>query len=321
MKAVFRNALAMVVLAVFLVGPLWGDDPQGKIVRSDNWLGLMCYPPPAVLRAQLNLPKGQGLVVAEVVADGPAAKAGIKENDVLLTAGDKSLTDLPTLTRLVADTGAKQIKIKLLRGGKEQTVSATPAERPAEPPRGWVFPGQDRAALRQWLEQFDEDKLAPGQLRPKLRLRFLRPGVILGEGEVRAAWPGDLSVNVTREGDKPVQIKIKKGDKEWDVSSEELGNLPATLLPFVEQMLGGGGGAVAPPAEAEIDAKLPEISLPEVTVPEPGEATEESNSTPPRPQPDTEAKPVEKEDVQRRLEEINRRLKKLQDELRTLEDE
>ena len=43
------------------------------------------------LADQLNLPKGKGLLVTSVKADSPAARAGLKVNDVLLKLGKQEV--------------------------------------------------------------------------------------------------------------------------------------------------------------------------------------------------------------------------------------
>ena len=43
------------------------------------------------------------MLVANVVADGPAAKAGIKRNDIILSFGGQDVADLRHFPRLVAN--------------------------------------------------------------------------------------------------------------------------------------------------------------------------------------------------------------------------
>ena len=52
--------------------------------------------------------------------------------------------------------------------------------------------------------------------------------------------PPDTSVVVSKEGDKPANITVKRGDKKWEVTEKQLDKLPADVRPFVEQMLGRG---------------------------------------------------------------------------------
>src|SRR5207244_13124744 len=56
---------------------------------GDMRLGIHVDKPSATLTDQLDLPKGQGLVIAQVVTDSAAAKAGLKANDILLEVDGK----------------------------------------------------------------------------------------------------------------------------------------------------------------------------------------------------------------------------------------
>ena len=87
---------------------------------------------PAALRAQLNLPEKQGLLVEGVAPESPAAKAGIEQYDILLRAGDKPLTEPRDLVEAVQAAKDGKLTIELIRGGQHKTIEATPAKRPEE---------------------------------------------------------------------------------------------------------------------------------------------------------------------------------------------
>ena len=59
--------------------------------RGLDGVGADLTPADDAVRAQLKLPEGQGLVVTSVADGGPAAKAGLKANDILLTLDGKPL--------------------------------------------------------------------------------------------------------------------------------------------------------------------------------------------------------------------------------------
>src|SRR5213080_3240762 len=54
-----------------------------------TFLGVDTSEVPGVLCDQLGLPKGFGLVVDYVVPDGPAAAAGVQQNDVIKMLNDQ----------------------------------------------------------------------------------------------------------------------------------------------------------------------------------------------------------------------------------------
>src|SRR4029078_13353812 len=86
------------------------------------------------LRAQLELPDNQGLVVANVVPNSPAAKAGLKQHDILLKGNSKELRENKDLIDLVMSEGAKkgQITLDILRHNKHESVNLKPEDRPVD---------------------------------------------------------------------------------------------------------------------------------------------------------------------------------------------
>src|SRR5262249_46490054 len=73
----------------------------------------------------LNLPRGQGLIITRVKADSPAAKAGLKVNDVLLKVGGAAVPGDPKEFGRALDKikGGEAVSAVVLRKGKEETVS------------------------------------------------------------------------------------------------------------------------------------------------------------------------------------------------------
>ena len=95
-----------------------------------HYIGVSVVPVDQTLRSHLNLDKGQGVVVTNVMKDSPAAKAGFLKHDVLLSAGETSLGKLDDLHKVVTASAGKSLSIKLLRSGKRQTLNVTPEKRP-----------------------------------------------------------------------------------------------------------------------------------------------------------------------------------------------
>jgi hypothetical protein len=87
-----------------------------------------------------------------------------------------------------------------------------------------------------------------------LGLMFARPGIVTPKQVIvrHGEFPDDLSIEVKKEGDHPAKIHVKKGDKEWDVTEDKLGELPDDVRPHVHQFFGGLWG----PGLKEMAAKL-----------------------------------------------------------------
>ncbi len=107
------------------------DDRMPKVPVT--FLGVETSEVPGVLCDQLGLPKGFGLVVDYVVPDGPAAAAGVQQNDIVKMLNDQILTDPGQLAKLVRSyQEGTTVTLTLLRKGQEQkvTVKLTKKEVP-----------------------------------------------------------------------------------------------------------------------------------------------------------------------------------------------
>jgi|GEM_PF-4878522 len=91
-----------------------------------NGLGVDVAVPEAALKAQLNLPEGQGLTVTQVPDDSIGAKAGLKVHDVIVAVGDQVVNDPAALSKLLDAADGKSVKLKLWRAGKQTELEATP---------------------------------------------------------------------------------------------------------------------------------------------------------------------------------------------------
>jgi S1-C subfamily serine protease len=100
---------------------------DGRVRRA--YLGLVTVPAPlsAQLRARFGRPSG--LRVAEVVPDGPAARAGVRAGDLLLAAADHPVSAAQDLQRLMFDDAiGKPMSITVMRNGALVDVIAEPSE-------------------------------------------------------------------------------------------------------------------------------------------------------------------------------------------------
>jgi hypothetical protein len=102
--------------------------------KTESYLGILTAPVPKVLAAQFPglLAHGQGLVVDHVVRGSPAASAGIRKHDVLVTYQDKSIESKERLkARILATRPGTAVHLGVLRTGKLQALRARLGERPA----------------------------------------------------------------------------------------------------------------------------------------------------------------------------------------------
>ncbi len=104
---------------------------NGKVTRG--WLGVTIQNMTPELAKSFNLNPDKGVLVADVQADGPAAKAGIQSGDVILEYNGKEIHSNNDLSIAVAETRVGDAaNVKLLRSGKEMSFSVKVGERPAD---------------------------------------------------------------------------------------------------------------------------------------------------------------------------------------------
>jgi len=76
------------------------------------------------LRRAVGLPEADGLLVRGVEDDSPAAKAGLKQGDLITNAGGRALESADDLFAAI-EASSGSIELKILRGTEEQTVKVS----------------------------------------------------------------------------------------------------------------------------------------------------------------------------------------------------
>src|SRR5207247_6448129 len=98
------------------------DDRMPK--DTVTFLGVDTSEVPSGLCDHLALPRRFGLVVDYVVPDGPAAAAGVQQNDVIKMLNDQILTDPGQLAKLVRSySEGTNVTLTILRRGQEQKIT------------------------------------------------------------------------------------------------------------------------------------------------------------------------------------------------------
>src|SRR5436305_1900941 len=113
------------------------EDQMPKVPVT--FLGVETSEVPSVLCDQLGLPKGFGLVVDYVVPDGPAAAAGVQQNDVLKMLNDQILTDPGQLSKLIRSySEGTNVTLTVLRKGQEQKITVKLTKKEVPRRRAWM---------------------------------------------------------------------------------------------------------------------------------------------------------------------------------------
>jgi S1-C subfamily serine protease len=100
---------------------------DGRVRRA--YLGLAMTPGPVPAGWRERLGRKTGLLVAEVVAGGPADEAGLRRGDLLLTVAGKPVAVAQDLQRLMfSDAIGQPLAITVMRNGALVDVIAEPTE-------------------------------------------------------------------------------------------------------------------------------------------------------------------------------------------------
>jgi serine protease Do len=101
---------------------------HGKVDRG--WLGVQIQPVTPEIAASLGVTDPKGAMVVSVVPDSPAARAGVRQGDVIVAINGKDVADAHDVTRRVASLQAgKSAAFTILRDGRRDTVGVTIAAK------------------------------------------------------------------------------------------------------------------------------------------------------------------------------------------------
>ncbi len=213
--------------------------PQAKY-----WLDMRLAPVPPALNDQLKL-EGSGLLVDHVGPEGPAAKGGVKANDVVTTVNDQPIKSAQQLMDAVEKSEGKELKLGLIRAGMPLTVTLTPVKPPERPEARRRFRPEDIADIPEIrdLERKIRERLKDAGV--DMRMQIFQHGRMLPPGadfliDRRAELPDDMSINIKKQGKEPADIEVKQGDKTWTVKENDLAPLPEEVRHHVEAYLGHG---------------------------------------------------------------------------------
>ena len=182
-----------------------------------GWLGVSMQSITPDIAAAIGLGIPRGSIVAGVEPNGPAARGGVQEGDVILSIGAKTARDSREVWRAIATAPlGKPIELTVWRDGTVMTLSPVVGEM--TPPPGTDAP-QDagiHAVAGTPYEPGFRLSTVTSQLRAKYKLTAAAKGVLVTEvmpdspAYERGIAPGDVIVRVGAEPvSKPADIDAK----------------------------------------------------------------------------------------------------------------
>ncbi len=171
------------------------------------WIGIQCEPVESVvlnLRTQedaLGLPIKSGLKILNVNADGPAAKVGVKANDVLIGFNKTQTSTVDDLLNAINENKTEKAKIYLIRNKSLVTYTVTPSER--------------------------EQKTKPVGLNAKELQRIMYPQPGLEKG---------YSANISIKNGNQVKFEFKKGNEVFAADNDDIDKLPKEVQGLARQI-------------------------------------------------------------------------------------
>jgi serine protease Do len=148
----------------------------GKVSRG--YLGVLVQDVSPEFAKEFDVPDTSGAFVQNVEPDGPSAKAGVQNGDVVRKYNGQNVPDAGALTSMVTQTDpGTTVTLSILRNGKPMDIKVTLGERPAN---AGATPGRGQAPSGSALEGITVQNLTPG-MRDQLGIPSNVAGVVVSD--------------------------------------------------------------------------------------------------------------------------------------------
>ncbi len=170
---------------------------SGKKVKHGS-LGVQAQTLNREMAESLNVKDVHGALIADVVKDSPADKAGIKPGDILIEFDGKKINKVEQLIQVVLKTEPnKKVKIKLLRNGKEINLRAT-------------------------IEELTSHDSESGDTEDKSKIEYITGFTVADPLKEHIIKKGVVVVDI--DYNSPTAYSLKKGDVIMQVNGVEIVN-------------------------------------------------------------------------------------------------
>jgi membrane-associated protease RseP (regulator of RpoE activity) len=224
------------------VAPRGVEPPQppeapepARIERPKVMLGITMSEPGESLIEHLGLKEGETVLIDRVVEDLPAAKAGLKAKDIVISFdGVKPITESQIRDILRKKEPGDKVEVKVIRKGKEETLTIELAKYESSKlemaaPQAWRVGGDENEWNNLEIPQIDAEQMRK-QMEEAMR------AVRGAGGDARGFFQGpDGKVQWLdlRKGEEARKAELDARMKEFDARMKEF---DATMQKFHEQI-------------------------------------------------------------------------------------
>ncbi len=196
---------------------------KGRVTRG--WLGVLIQDVTRNLAESFGLDKPEGALIAKVLPDSPAARAGLRVGDIIVEYDGHPVPDSGSLPPLVGRTPVgKRVRIRIVRDGRPRTVTVRIGELPEEVGTGGKARRYEDTRLGLVLEPLDEETrqelgLEDGGVRvvrvtgAPAREAGLRSGDVILRIDTRPVKDLEAYRRITRalKGGRSVPVLVQRG--------------------------------------------------------------------------------------------------------------
>ncbi|MGH7412918.1 MAG: Do family serine endopeptidase [Candidatus Rokuibacteriota bacterium] len=170
---------------------------RGKVVRG--WLGVVVQDLDPELAAGFGVREDAGVLVADVIKEGPGAAAGLKPGDVIVDFGGTAIKDVPDLQKRVAAVEpGRTIPLTVVREKETVRLSVRVGEQPTDDAMAAAEDGDEALILGLAVEPLTPETARPHRLTAPsgLLVTEVAPG---SAGAAAGIKPGDAILEVNRQ--------------------------------------------------------------------------------------------------------------------------
>ncbi|MEI6158069.1 MAG: PDZ domain-containing protein, partial [Atribacterota bacterium] len=130
---------------------------MGRVVRS--WLGVYTQNLTPDMVQQFGIPGTKGALVADVIDNGPAAKAGVNRGDVITKVDETEIPDMKILqTTIRSKKPGEMVNLELWRSGQKKSITVVLEELKNETTTPNLVPRQEELGM-------EVQQITPGLVR------------------------------------------------------------------------------------------------------------------------------------------------------------